>query len=483
MTLTLGLTLPLGLTLTLTLTLTLPPPPPHPIRRPPDPRPDPPPHPRQDPPPTPGRTPPQLCPPPRVLTDSWGVCRIRTGCSRPPVPPPLSHGPCRLLYTGGSPLLVLDMDTGQTKGLLQLPGTCRAGVVSGAFVYLLVQAPGSGATAVVQVPRGPDPAIAGVVLQSADAGALQRRRMRPLEAGPGACTVAFVAEGARHVLCFRGADLTVWVAPAAAAAAAGPGTAHHFPGAALGLDAVRTSALWRPSGGRRGATLLLGGARAGAWEAVAVALPLNNASRFHALAARVPVPLCGPARPCTAAGGLAVAGDALYMALEQPGGLLMAAVALAPGTEGPSPALIRNTSLEGTRAGETVVDLIADPRTDALFLASHAAGQPGVVYKLRTGTLGPYGLVRLGYRGPPGAGTPEVSVRPRLARLDPFFALSNSRLRSLQCYCCCCCYCCCSCHCRCSCSCFYCCVHCPSHGPLWREAAAVAAAMAAAACC
>ena len=37
--------------------------------------------------PTPPRTTP--CPPPppppRVLTDSWGVGRIRTGCSRPPV--------------------------------------------------------------------------------------------------------------------------------------------------------------------------------------------------------------------------------------------------------------------------------------------------------------------------------------------------------------------------------------------------------------
>ena len=62
----------------------------------------PPPDPRQDPPPTPGLTPPPdprldpppNCPPPpppppppphRVLTDSWGVGRIRTGCSRPPV--------------------------------------------------------------------------------------------------------------------------------------------------------------------------------------------------------------------------------------------------------------------------------------------------------------------------------------------------------------------------------------------------------------
>ena len=29
--------------------------------------------------------PPPPPPPPRVLTDSWGVGRIRTGCSRPPV--------------------------------------------------------------------------------------------------------------------------------------------------------------------------------------------------------------------------------------------------------------------------------------------------------------------------------------------------------------------------------------------------------------
>ena len=67
---------------------------------PPDPRPDPPPTPGRNPPPTPGRNPPptpsrnpppdprldpsQLPPPPQVLTDSWGVCRISTGCSRPP---------------------------------------------------------------------------------------------------------------------------------------------------------------------------------------------------------------------------------------------------------------------------------------------------------------------------------------------------------------------------------------------------------------
>ena len=31
----------------------------------------------------PADPPPEL-PPPRVLTDSWGVGRIRTGCSRPP---------------------------------------------------------------------------------------------------------------------------------------------------------------------------------------------------------------------------------------------------------------------------------------------------------------------------------------------------------------------------------------------------------------
>ena len=91
-----------GSTSSVTPTLTLTPPP-HPIRRPPNPRPDPPPDPRQDPPQTPGRTPPRPPagppptlpppppppPPPRVLTDSWGVCRIRTGCSRPPVLPPI----------------------------------------------------------------------------------------------------------------------------------------------------------------------------------------------------------------------------------------------------------------------------------------------------------------------------------------------------------------------------------------------------------
>ena len=44
-------------------------------------------HPPANPPPPPRSTPcpPPPPPPPRVLTDSWGVCRIKTGCSRPPV--------------------------------------------------------------------------------------------------------------------------------------------------------------------------------------------------------------------------------------------------------------------------------------------------------------------------------------------------------------------------------------------------------------
>ena len=35
---------------------------------------------------------PPRAPPPRVLTDSWGGCRIRTGCSRPPGQPPVCGG-------------------------------------------------------------------------------------------------------------------------------------------------------------------------------------------------------------------------------------------------------------------------------------------------------------------------------------------------------------------------------------------------------
>ena len=50
---------------------------------------EPPPPPAEIPPLHPPADPPQIHPqpppPPRVLTDSWGVCRIRTGCSRPPV--------------------------------------------------------------------------------------------------------------------------------------------------------------------------------------------------------------------------------------------------------------------------------------------------------------------------------------------------------------------------------------------------------------
>ena len=75
----------------------LPPPPP-------DPRPDPPPRPPARPPPlTPGWTPQLPPPPPQVLKDSWGVGRIRTGCSCPPVlPPPPPLQPSRQAASGTS---------------------------------------------------------------------------------------------------------------------------------------------------------------------------------------------------------------------------------------------------------------------------------------------------------------------------------------------------------------------------------------------
>ena len=86
-----------GSTSSVTLTLTLTPPPPHPLAgHPHDPRPDPPPtpgrnppppDPREEHPPPPAGRPPNcpLPPPLRVLKDSWGPGRIRTGCGHPPV--------------------------------------------------------------------------------------------------------------------------------------------------------------------------------------------------------------------------------------------------------------------------------------------------------------------------------------------------------------------------------------------------------------
>ena len=56
-------------------------PPPTPSGRPPPPPPDPPADPPADPPPPH----PPAAPPRSILTDSWGGCRIRTGCSCPPV--------------------------------------------------------------------------------------------------------------------------------------------------------------------------------------------------------------------------------------------------------------------------------------------------------------------------------------------------------------------------------------------------------------
>ena len=63
-----------------------PPPDPQPPPPPPDSRPDPP-RPPAGPPPDPRPDPPpNSAPPPRSFDRySWGVCRIRTGCSRPPV--------------------------------------------------------------------------------------------------------------------------------------------------------------------------------------------------------------------------------------------------------------------------------------------------------------------------------------------------------------------------------------------------------------
>ena len=55
----------------------------HPPADPPPGLPPTPPHPPADPPP-PSRPTPPPPPPPQVLTDSWGGCRIRTSCSRPP---------------------------------------------------------------------------------------------------------------------------------------------------------------------------------------------------------------------------------------------------------------------------------------------------------------------------------------------------------------------------------------------------------------
>ena len=76
-------------------------PPPDPRQEHPPPRPPggtpPPPDPRLDPPPT-APPPPPPPPPPRVLKDSWGLGRIRTGCSRPPGLTPFNGPPA--LWSG-----------------------------------------------------------------------------------------------------------------------------------------------------------------------------------------------------------------------------------------------------------------------------------------------------------------------------------------------------------------------------------------------
>ena len=59
------------------------------------------PPPKQPPSPPSPPPPPPRPPPPRVLTDSWGVCRIRTSCSCPPVLQPTRLLGCKHTHVAG----------------------------------------------------------------------------------------------------------------------------------------------------------------------------------------------------------------------------------------------------------------------------------------------------------------------------------------------------------------------------------------------
>ena len=251
-----------------------------------------------------------------------------------PRPTHRRSGPCSLLYTGGRPLLIFNVDTGITVAKLTLPGTARSGSIDGNFIYLLCEATGTRETSVVQITRGPQPEVVGGAVVTVQTAALRHRRaMQPQAALGSSFTKVFVVDGLRHLLFFSAGGLTALVGSLTYVTHAD--TPIHFAPGALGLDAVRVAALHcgGPCGAGRGnasasaSVLLLGGARGGAWQAVAMELPIAPGSGVYHLGDRVAVPECATT-PCTTVRGMAISGDVVYMALEQSSGITLAALNL-----------------------------------------------------------------------------------------------------------------------------------------------------------
>ena len=334
-----------------------------------------------------------------------------------------------LMYLCGMPLLVIHADTGATTATVELGGMARAGALAAAVVVLLVEAPGTGAVRVVQVRRGPAPAVVRQWPVPRWALAAQhRRRFQPLGQAAGYAPrlmQAFLVGATQYLVLLQAAEVAVLQQPAVATGSAPPEPVR-LPLGALGLDEVRTAAMWDcrgACGGNATALLLLAGARGAQWRVVAIPCPIAGAAppRVHHLSDRVRVRGCDGGRPCVRAEGLAVHAATLYVGLQHAPGLRLAAIELGPWFSA-GPRVRRSVALgdEGD-----VLSLFLDPLTSALFAAVALPKRPSIVYKLRAPALELYGLVRLGIRG----GMPEVAVHlaPAPVALRRLFVLSLVR--------------------------------------------------------
>ena len=317
----------------------------------------------------------------------------------------------RLLYIGGSPLLVFDPDTARTVATVELRGQARAGIVHRGLMWLLVEERRTRALRVFRLRRGSGAARVGPPLLVLPAA----RRFRPLAAPAPSYLRLFAYQGLVYALAFRDAALTVVALPPDASAPA-PAPLVVLSAASLGLDVVRASAFHCPAGPcpsppDTAAALLLVGARDGDWHAVALALPPTGSLD----------PVGDRLRPqlphSTCAGGVAVEGDTLYVGLEAQGRVLMAAFALGAGD---------NASLSQSHAlpdAEAVQGLTVDALTAAVFVAVRTAAGPSALFKLRAASLVPYGMARMGLRG----GAPEriraLVPAPHLRRLYALMAV------------------------------------------------------------
>ena len=280
----------------------------------------------------------------------------------------------RLLYVGGTPLLVFDIDDRKLQASIELGGTMRTGLVlpvsRDCCIILLLQYRTANGNDLrrVRLPRGrnldsyeqdsliPATAIRLRTFQPLAApsvetgprvdaltprGRARHRTARPLATGTVSTEYerTFASAHAQYYVVYRDGELTVVVLYEA------PATSPQqlvLPAASVGLERVRAAALWCPSAaeGRCNtiddpAALLVAGTSGTVWQVVVLPLPLDSTAAalqfvpLHDVAAPA-LPQCRSS-PCHSVGGL-VTGDSntLYMALEQDSGVLMVTLALGP---------------------------------------------------------------------------------------------------------------------------------------------------------